>query len=78
MEFKKQVLVALSTMEAEYYALGIACQEATWLRQLFQELSASFIKPILIYSDNTGVVTLSDNPVFHNRSKHINIRWHFI
>jgi len=34
--------------------------------------------PILIHSDNTGAVALSDNPVFHNRSKHIDIRWHFV
>ena len=75
---KKQASVALSTTEAEYYTLGIVCQEATRLRQLFQELSTSFIEPILIYSDNTSAVTLSDNPVFHNRLKHIDIRWHFV
>ena len=75
---KKQASVALSTMEAEYYTLGIVCQEATRLRQLFQELSTSFIEPILIYSDNTSAVALSDNLVFHNRLKQIDIRWHFV
>ena len=75
---KKQMSVALSTTEAEYYALGIACQEAVWIRQLFQELFVTFDDPIHIYSDNTGTVALSDNPVFHNKSKHIDIRWHFI
>ena len=75
---KKQASVALSTTEAEYYALGIACQEAIWLKQLCQELQLITHKPILILSDNTGAVALSDNPVLHSRSKHIDIRWHFI
>ena len=75
---KKQVSVTLSTTEAEYYALGIACQEAIWLKQLCQELQMVFNEPIEIYMDNTGAVTLSDNPVLHNRSKHIDIRWHFM
>src|SRR5882724_10699870 len=68
----------LSTTEAEYYALGVVCQEAMWLRQVFQELSMTFDAPLHIYSDNTGAVALSDNPVFHTQSKHIDIRWHFI
>ena len=75
---KKQTSIALSTTEAEYYALGIACQEAVWLKQLCQEVFMPLDKPIHIFSDNTGAVALSDNPVFHNRSKHIDIRWHFV
>src|SRR5882724_4875498 len=75
---KKQSSVALSTTEAEYYALGLACQEAVWLRQLCKELYINLNQPTPIYSDNTGAVALSDNPVFHNRSKHIDIRWHFV
>ena len=75
---KKQASIALSTTEAEYYALGITCQEAVWVKQLCQELFMSFCEPMNIYTDNTGAVALSDNPVFHNRSKHIDICWHFI
>src|SRR5882724_1070542 len=75
---KKQASVALSTTKAEYYALGIACQEAVWIKQLCQELLMTFGGPIDIYMDNTGAVALSDNPVFHNQSKHIDIRWHFV
>jgi len=70
---KKQASVALSTTEAEYYTLGITCQEAMWLCQLYQELLVTFDGPLHIYSNNNGAVTLSDNPMFHNRSKHINI-----
>ena len=75
---KKQPSVALSTTEAEYYSLGIACQEGVWLKQLCQEIFMTFNKSILIFSDNTGAVALSENPVFHSRSKHIDIWWHFI
>jgi len=46
---KKQMSVSLSTMEAEYYTLGITCQEATWLKQIGQELLMSLNKPIHIY-----------------------------
>src|SRR5882724_11823729 len=75
---KKQTSVSLSTTEAEYYALGIACQEAEWIRQICLELLIPLNGPIHIYSDNTGAVALSKNPVFHSRSKHIDIRWHFV
>ena len=75
---KKQVSVALSITEAEYYALGIACQEAVWLKQLCQEIFLPLNTLIHVLSDNTGAITLSDNPVFHNRSKYIDIRWHFV
>jgi len=75
---KKQSLVALSTTKAEYYMLGVACQEAVWLGQLCKELYMNINKPTPIYSDNMGMVALSDNPVFHNCSKHIDIQWHFV
>ena len=75
---KKKPSVTLSTTEAEYYMLSIACQEAIWLKQLCQELQMNFNEPINVYMDNTGVVALSDNPVLHNQSKHIDIRWHFM
>jgi len=63
---KKQSLVALSTTEAEYYALGLVCQEAVWLQQLCKELYMNFNQLKPIYSDNMGTVALSDNPIFHN------------
>ena len=69
----KQTSIVLSTTEAEYYALGVACQEAVWLRQLCQEIFMPPDKLIHILSDNTGAVALSDNPVFHSRMKHIDI-----
>jgi len=75
---KKQPSMALSMTKAEYYTLGIACQEAIWVKQLCQDLLLPYNEPINIYTDNTGAVALSNNPVFHNQSKHIDIQWHFI
>ena len=74
----KQAVVAMSTTEAEYVSLSNAAKEALWLRQLLLELK---IKPdgiITIYSDNIGAVELSKSTKFHKRSKHIDIKHHFL
>ncbi|CEL60459.1 Retrovirus-related Pol polyprotein from transposon TNT 1-94 OS=Nicotiana tabacum PE=2 SV=1 [Rhizoctonia solani AG-1 IB] len=75
---KKQATVALSTMEAEYMSLSHACTQAIWMRQLFEELSFSTDDPTLILSDNLAALALSTESQFHGRSKHIDIRHHFI
>ena len=75
---KQQPSISLSTTEAEYYVLGITCQEAAWIRHIYQEIFKPLNNPVLIYLDNAGAVALSENPVFHNWSKHIDICWHYI
>ncbi len=67
---KKQATVAKSTTEAEYVSLSHASQEAIWMRKTDQ--------PILLYEDNQGAIEISKNPKFHNRTKHIDITFHFI
>lgn len=74
---KKQSCVALSSAEAEYVALACAAQEAMWLRQLLSEISGG-AETILIYEDNQSAIQMAKNPQFHGRSKHIDIRYHFI
>ena len=74
---KKQPCVALSTAEAEYVALAGAAQEATWLKQLYQDLQESN-KSILIYEDNQSAISIAKNPQFHGRVNHINIKFHFV
>ena len=64
--------------EAKYYVLSMACQEAIWLKQLCQELQMTLDEPTDMYTENTGAVALSDNPIFQKQSKHIDIRWHFV
>ena len=75
---RKQKSIALSTTEAEYIATSMACCEAIWLRKLFNELFQHVLDTIVILFDNQSGIRLSENPVFHVRSKHIDIRYHFI
>ena len=75
---RKQSSVALSTLEAEHMALSIATQEAIWLRQLQEELGVTESGPTLIYEDNQGAISMAKNPVFHKRTKHVQIRYHFV
>ncbi len=71
--------VALSTCEAEYSALANAVQEAKFLRQLCKDMKVSAGEDsVLIQVDNQGAINLARNPVHHQRSKHIDIKYHFI
>ena len=75
---KKQSSVALSTCEAEYMALSIACQETVNLTRLLNELLPSKLQPAIIKNDNQGALALVKNPVKHIKSKHTDIRYHFV
>ena len=75
---KKQQSVALSTCEAEYMALAAAVQEAKFLRQLLADMQGTDVKSVNIHVGNQGAIALAKNPVYHQRSKHIDIRYHFI
>ena len=75
---QKQTTVALSMAEAEYVALGFAAQEAIWLQQLLLDLRANPEAPINIFEDNQGTIAMVKNPVGHKRTKHIDIKHHFI
>jgi hypothetical protein len=76
---KKQRSVALSSTEAEYMALSEATQEAVWLKAFVRELGElSDGDSILVLEDNQGSIALAKNPEFHKRTKHIDIRYHFV
>ena len=76
---KKQELVTLSTMEAEYVAATHAAKELLWLRRLLGEIFRSLNHPILLHCDNQSAIALTrSDGQFHARTKHIDIRWHFI
>ena len=68
---RKQATVALSTAEAEYVALGS-------LRRLMTDLRVSQVKPTVIREDNQGAIAMAKNPVGHKRTKHIDIKHHFV
>ncbi|GJR24787.1 leucine-rich repeat protein [Tanacetum coccineum] len=75
---QKQPTVALSSCESEFMAAtGAACQ-ALWLKRLLSELTGWEEKRVTLKVDNISAIALVRNPVFHGRSKHIDIRYHFI
>ena len=75
---RKQSSIALSTAEAEYIAACSASCEATWLRKLLTGLLDIEMKATLILCDNQRCIKMTENPVFHDKSKHIEIRYHYI
>ena len=75
---KSQPTVAMSSSESEYMALALAAQEAVHLIQLSSDLGVSSGQPLLIWEDNTGAIAIAGNPISHERTKHIDIRHHFI
>lgn len=75
---KKQHTLALSSTEAEYMALSACVQEGLWLRSALLSLNQTPPLPFVVQADNTGAVSLSTSPVNHPRTKHIDIRYHFL
>jgi hypothetical protein len=75
---RKQSLIALSTAEAEYIALTSVAREVLYLKSLLEELYEPADEEIPIYCDNQGAIALASNNKFHARTKHIDIRYHFI
>ena len=74
---RKQPTVALSSCEAEYIALSAAVQEGLYLTQLLKDIN-EVCGPVVIFEDNQGAIALSKNPVNRQRSKQIDVRYHFI
>jgi hypothetical protein len=70
--------VALSTIEAKYIALSVTVHEAVWLRKILAYLFDHEMDSTIIHCDNRSCVKLSENPAFHDKSKHIEIKYHYI
>jgi hypothetical protein len=70
--------MALSTTEARYIATSVASREVMCLRKLVVGIFDQMLETTMIYYNNQSCVKLSKNTVFHDRSKHIEIRYHFI
>ena len=75
---KKQSTVALSSSEAEYAAITSAACQAIWLRRLLADFLQDQVTATEIYCDNMSAINLTKNAIFHSRTKHIDIRHHFI
>eukprot|EP00253_Pinus_taeda_P031106 PITA_31106 len=75
---KKERSMALSSVEAEYMTTSLVACEAIWMRKILVGLFGSHLEPIVIYCDNQSCIKISANPIFHDRSKHIDIKYHHI
>jgi hypothetical protein len=75
---QKQKIVALSSCEAEYIAATTAACQGVWLARLLAELKSEQADAVTLRIDNESAIALSKNPVFHDRSKHIDVRYHYI
>jgi hypothetical protein len=75
---KRQTVISRSSAEAKYRVVANGMAEDTWLRQLLHELQTPPSRCTLVYCDNVSDVYLSTNPVQHQRTKHVEIDFHFV
>ena len=74
---KKQQSIATSTAEAEYVAARSCCAQILWMRQQFRDYGI-ILGPTPIHCDNQSALVMTQNPVLHSKTKHIDIRYHFL
>lgn len=75
---KKQDTVSCSSAEAEYRAMGAITKELLGLKSLLRELGVNHKEPMTLFCDSQPAIHISSNPVFHERTKNIEIECHFI
>jgi hypothetical protein len=75
---KRQELILLSTTESEYIAATYAAKEALWLHTLISQIFGIHLPPTTLFSDNQSAIALTKEHQYHTRTKHIDVRFHFI
>ena len=75
---KKQPTVATSSCEVEYRAAFIATVECVWLKRLMADLSVGQDSATTIYTDSQSAFAIARNPIFHARTKHIEVHYHYV
>lgn len=75
---KKQECTSKSSTEVEYRAMWSACSEILWLCRVLSELGFPHTQPTPLHDDNTSSIRIIENPIFHERTKHIEVDCHFI
>jgi hypothetical protein len=75
---KKQNVVARSSAETEYRAIASTASELIWIKQLLTDIGMSVSQPMKMYFDNQAARHIALNPIFHERTKHIEVNCHFI
>lgn len=75
---KKQATVSRSSTKAEYRAWAAATAELSWLRQILKDLCVFVSHAPFLFCDNQSALQLARNPVFHGRTKHVEVDFHFV
>jgi hypothetical protein len=75
---KKQPVVTLSTTEAEYIAAALCACQCIWLKRILRKIGVEQDEGTIIQCDSSSAIQLAKNPVFHGKSKHIHVRFHFL
>ena len=78
MELLQKKVIALSSCEAEYISSTLAVYQGIWIRRFIHELIGSYFKHFDLCVDNKSAIEISQNPVYHGRTKHIEVRYQFI
>ena len=75
---KKQTSVVLSSPEAKYIAACMSAQEVVWLRKLLAGLFGHMLEPTVIRCNNQSCPQMSMNPIHHDQTKHVEMRYHYV
>jgi hypothetical protein len=75
---KKKGSISLSTTKVEYIVVSTCCTQVLWMIQTLSDLEVKYATPIPIHCDNTSAISVSKNPIFHSKTKHIPIKYHFL
>lgn len=77
---KKQLIMTLSTIEAEFVAAASCVAQCIWLKRILEQMgwSESVVGATTVFCDNNSTIKLSKKTVLHGRSKHIDVRFHFL
>ena len=75
---KKQDCISQSIAEVEYVVATNNCNQVIWMKKMLKDISIEFEELVIIYCDNTSIVSMSKNPVLHSKTKHVSIKYHVL